>query len=253
MSYTRAKFFSGRHTANVPAKLVMKPDDVEKRLHGQPLPDAKKEVAISAGALEARRLLEEANRKFKEQQAMPDLKSALANAMSKWEEPAKEQSSNVATTPNGKTAFVVTNDVTRATFNEVLENPYKYTAAQLADVMSKKGFNPRSVSSLIYQMQHLGMVGKSAQLTFYPLVKEYTPLKTQHLTKIRKQHATGNVMPKSIIKRVAKPKEAAPVVDRPELTPPLPMSRYTTAAQVLESLSVKEAHALYVELKKMFG
>ena len=124
------------------------------------------------------------------------------------------------------------NGVCRAVFECIRENggaSFDWVVSYLMDC----GYKRTSVSSLISQMVAQDMVTKVAG-HLYPRVAEYRPLKS---TKKRK----------STRKPVAR---VAPVLVAAE---PAPTKVQVTAVSLLETLSVLEAHALYVELRSMFG
>ena len=123
------------------------------------------------------------------------------------------------------------NGVSRAVFECIKENggsSFDWVVNNLMDC----GYKRTSVSSLISQMVAQDMVTKVAG-HLYPRVAEYRPLKA---TKKKKPAR------KTVVK--AKPVLAAE---------PAPTKVQVTAASLLETLSVLEAHALYHELHLMFG
>ena len=124
------------------------------------------------------------------------------------------------------------NGVCRAVFQYILENQGVSFDDALSSLMDC-GYKKTSISSLISQMVAQNMVVKVAG-HLYPRVDEYQPLKS---TRKRKYSRKPVVKALAI---VAAQKPDAPVV------------RMTTA-KVLDSMSVKEAHALYLELLSMFG
>ena len=124
------------------------------------------------------------------------------------------------------------NGVSRAVFECIKENrgaSFDWVVNNLMDC----GYKRTSVSSLISQMVAQDMVTKVAG-HLYPRVAEYRPLKSAPKKK------------KPSRKTVAK---AKPVL----AAEPAPTKVQVTAASLLETLSVLEAHALYHELHLMFG
>jgi len=123
------------------------------------------------------------------------------------------------------------NGVSRAVFNYIYENAGD-RVDKVIDALADCGFKRTSIGSLISQMVAQDMVTKVAG-HLYPRVAEYRPLKA---TKKKKPAR------KTVVK--AKPVLAAE---------PAPTKVQVTAASLLETLSVLEAHALYHELHLMFG
>ena len=126
------------------------------------------------------------------------------------------------------------NGISRAVFDYINEHQGVLVSTVVRDLVDC-GYKRTSISSLVSQMVANGLVERTVDGYLWPLVKEYKSL--------------WSVKRKS--KR--KPAKKVPVlVYEKELTvAEIPVR--TTAKQVMESMSVKEAHALYVELRSMFG
>ena len=126
------------------------------------------------------------------------------------------------------------NGISRAVFDYINEHQGVLVSTVVRDLVDC-GYKRTSISSLVSQMVANGLVERTVDGYLWPLVKEYRSL--------------WSVKRKS--KR--KPAKKVPVlVYEKELTvAEIPVR--TTARQVMESMSVKEAHALYVELRSMFG
>lgn len=184
---------------------------------------------------------------------MPDIQSAMQQALNDW-------ANDLTTTQPESTPTMTPSESTgtsRATFNFVRDNPY-VTATEAVHALVQQGYNPSSTTSLISQMikQDLFSRDKDGRLT--ALVKEYRPLKGA--TALRNERESRLLdketkkPPVNIDARAIKnrntPEEFAAFnapVARPTLATPM------TAEQVLKTLSVKEAFALYRELQTMFG
>jgi len=163
---------------------------------------------------------------------MPDLKSELSKVINSWETP-------VATPTPTRTEFgrPITTNSTRTTFNYVRDNPGVTRATAITELV-KLGVKLSSSSSLIAVLVDRG----NLRLTnggLFATQKEYKPL------------------PKNKA-RVAK-KKAAPVVEAPVATPAQPVATtYATPADwtvesVVDNLNVRQAMAVYAELRKIFG
>ena len=164
---------------------------------------------------------------------MPDIKTALEKALNEWEpEP----------TP-AKPYFTVTNNVTRITFDYVRDNPGK-TRKEVAAALEVQGFKPSSVTSLLGQMLKQGLMRESAQL-LYVTVNEYAPIKS---SKVRKAMAAKPQEQQQQRKIVTITRRAAP-----EAEPTPQINAAWDAETLLNNLSIKQARALYDELRKIFG
>ena len=174
---------------------------------------------------------------------MSDLKSALQKAIEKranplltktldeWEQDEQNYMNKQPAIP-----FPITNNVSRATFNQVRDNIG--TTVHTVKALIARGFKKSSVTSLIAQMLRQSIIKKNAQGLLYTDLKEYTSLKNNKKTKRkvviikRRELSTGIAALKA---------EPTPVI-KPPWTP----------AEVLDKLTVIQARALYDELMRIF-
>jgi hypothetical protein len=199
---------------------------------------------------------------------MPDIKTALEQALAKaqtraqlpaeWDDEggaaviesittqAKE-----ATMP--KKLFETTNNVTRATFDYVFNNPGK-SRKQILGALAAQGFKNGSTSSLLGQFSTQGHIVNRGGFLFAQRA-EYAPLKT-----VRKKAEAKPERKKVVLvsKRTGEviPPAAAGIAALP--TTNATTALYTTPAEwsvetLLNNLSIKQARALYDELRKIFG
>jgi hypothetical protein len=165
---------------------------------------------------------------------MPDIKTALEKALNEWEpEP----------TP-AKPYFTVTNNVTRVTFEYVRDNPGK-TRIEVAKALEKQGFKPGSVSSLLGQMIKQGMMRENANL-LYATTNEYAPLKGSKV--LKGLSAKPQEQQRKVVKLVNT--RTGEVLNS---TPAPQINTAWDAETLLNNLSIKQARALYDELRKIFG
>jgi hypothetical protein len=181
---------------------------------------------------------------------MPDIKTALEQALSKdqtraqlpaeWDDEggaAVIQSittqAKEATMP--KQFFTTTNNVTRATFDFVRNNPGK-SRTEITRLLAEQGFAKGSTSSLLGQFIKQGHFAERNGFLFAQQA-EYTPLKMS----LRKAAVVEAPTPKAEAKPKTKP-EAAPQINT-----------VWDAEILLNNLSIKQARALYDELRKIFG
>lgn len=268
---------------------MLTPAEVERRLYGAPLPDINRPpplTSISAGAAEARATLEKlmkANQP-KEETEMPDMQTALLSAISNWDDepnprPTTEKTmTQPAVQPaEKKPLFIITNNISRETFNCVRDNP-GCTYKQIEGVIKGKGLNVNSVSSLLSQMYKQGMIakqGKGGKATYFPRLKEYVPIKATATLRnmAARQAAAANGIAALKPATKAKPlgeqlrdkldklpakyrEEAVESIERASAEtrqPRMVMLTTQTPQQILSSLNILQARALYDELKKVFG
>lgn len=124
------------------------------------------------------------------------------------------------------------NGVSRAVFDYIYEHQ-GMRVDKVIDALVDCGFKRTSIGSLISQMVAQEMVERTEDGYLWPLVKEYQPLKSAKKRKLARK--------------------AKPVLVAEKLLSVAPAKVQVTAVSLLETLSVLEAHALYLELHSMFG
>ena len=171
---------------------------------------------------------------------MPTIQEEMSKVLSEWEKPTHEPQpteSAPMTAPKTTYPFNVTNNITRVTFDYV-KNHAGTTATQAATELVQRGYKHSSVTSLMAQMTRQGIMRKDG-FKYYVTQDEYTPLKglykEKKLAKLAKAQGGIATLPK------VKPVEAPREVVKP------------TAKSLLDTLTVKEARTLYLELKEYFG
>lgn len=153
---------------------------------------------------------------------MPDLKSELTKVLTEWE---PKPDTPAEDTPKRDS------NVTRYTFDYVKANPGVRTSQTSAYLRDMHGFKPASTTSLMAQMVRKGILRREDSC-YYAVTPEYVPISSV------KEDA---VPPKP---RAKWPKFSGEMAT-PQVAP--------KAAVDIESLSVREAHRIYLELHKFFG
>lgn len=182
---------------------------------------------------------------------MPDLKSELAKVINSWDTPTPTPVKNMQTsTPTLVPAPVrthtefgrpITNNATRITFNFVRDNPGVTRPGAIAE-LTKRGVKVSSSTSLITVMLARGNL-RLSNGGLFATQSEYSPL------------PAPKPQPKAKPAPVAKPA----VVETPVAAPVQPVApTYATPAEwtvasVVDSLNVRQAMAVYDELRKIFG
>ena len=162
---------------------------------------------------------------------MPDIKTALSTALSEWEQDDKQQENQMKQQP----FFSVTNNVTRATFDYVKNNPAS-ASGEVSRALALRGYKPSSIGSLLTQFIKKGLCTRDAQNRYSVAVPEYVPMKASKHVKqvIQKAKATRG---EGIAALSAQPTQRL-VWD---------------VETVLNTMSIVQARAMYDALKKIFG
>ena len=167
---------------------------------------------------------------------MADIKTALSGILSEWELDNKQQEKQVKTTtyvPH----FKVTNNVTRATFDYVKNNPHQ-SCKTICAALEKDGYKPSSIGSLLTQFVKNGLCVRDANSNYTAIAKEYTPIK------VRKQLKAKQVIAK------AKATQGQGIA---ALSPQPMVKAVWDVETVINNIGLKQAHALYRELHTYFG
>ena len=154
---------------------------------------------------------------------MPDIQSEMSKVLDEWNKPETTMTN-------------VTNNVTRATFNKVAENPGS-TRAEVVAMLSTEGYKDSSTTSLLTQMLARGNI-RSLNGKLFTNQNEYKPME--------------RITP---IKHRAKKPEPAAVVEIP-VAPAKPTVQINSAWDVtdqLNSMSIVQARLMYDALRKIFG
>lgn len=159
---------------------------------------------------------------------------------------AKENTMQVTMEQSARKLFTPTNNVSRETFNAVRDNPGR-TRVEITLLLASRGFNKSSVASLLGQMVRQKMLREIAG-SLYATGNEYTPVKAHSTIK-------NKAKPKVAPKAAPKAKEEKPEVGIAALpaaaTAPIIKTEWD-AKTMIDHLSVRQARALYEELKKLF-
>lgn len=148
---------------------------------------------------------------------MPDLKSEMSKVINSW--------SNEAPT-KAETGHPITTNSTRATFEYVRDNPGVTRDAAVA-ALEHRGVPKGSSTSLLSVMVTRGNIRKTVDGALFAAQPEYRPLPN--------------------------PKPKAAPVEVPKAPEPVQINSAWDAETLLNNLSIKQARALYDELRKIFG
>ena len=222
--------------------------EVESRLYGAPLPDLLKNTRpLSGGALEAKEIINKLQGTNKKGTVMPDLKSALKNAIETWEPTPTGQ--QLKEKIMSKPVFAIQNNVTRVTFDYIKLHPGTTSTAASRDLV-KHGFKESSVTALMAQFVRAGLAVRDNNHGYRVTVDEYTPMK-----------ASAKYAKKVVVKAKPAPKAHEPQNDgiaalQPEATSKRVVNTIVfgkTPQEVIKHMNVLQARELYEYLKKLFG
>jgi hypothetical protein len=168
---------------------------------------------------------------------MPDLKTEMAKVLDEWNKPETTMT-NQTTRTVPHSAFAPSNNVCRATFESIRTNPGK-TRQEHATLLETAGYKRSSTTSLIGQMVKQNLVRDTGGV-LSTITSEYRPIKSS------KAFAK--------MQEAAQPKKVVTLKRRePEEAPAPQINSAWDAEVMLNNLSIKQARALYDELRKIFG
>jgi hypothetical protein len=166
---------------------------------------------------------------------MPDIKTALTGILSEWELDSQQQENKMKHIPH----FKVTNNVTRATFDYVKNNP-RQSCKTICKALEKQGYKPTSVGSLLTQFIKNGLCVRDANGNYTAKANEYTPIKAS------KKLKTEQVIQKA---KTTRGEGIAALSAQPTY---VTVTEWNVQA-VLNDMSIVQARAMYDALKKIFG
>ena len=189
---------------------------------------------------------------------------------------------NIQRTETNSVRFGITNNVTRDTFNFIRDNPGT-TRFDAVKTLVSQGHKARSVDSLVSQLVRSGQVRRTESGALTALNKDYVPIKPGEFKKHRAQEkarirsanisegvrkawakrkaieakreeatVAQHVIAKEEPKQKYQPKAVPEGIAALQTTPTsLPLVELT-ADKILDTLGVRQAKLLFLELKKIF-
>lgn len=180
---------------------------------------------------------------------MPDLKSELSKVLNAWEnEPPAEQPATQPiaqpTTPEPKMHHNVKSNVTHITFNYVRDNPNQ-TRADVINTLISQGHKKGSITALVGVMVKQGHFSEvKGRLTAN--LDEYKPLLSSKVFDKQQKAAARKAT-------LAAKKATVVTHPSPATLTPTPTPSDWTVDSVIGSLNVRQAMAVYAELRGIFG
>ena len=172
---------------------------------------------------------------------MADMKTALSGILSEWELDNQQQEKQVQKAPYVP-HFKVTNNVTRATFDYVKNNPHQ-SCKEICTALEKDGYKSASIGSLLTQFVKNTLCIRDEQGRYTAIAHEYTPIK------VRKQLKAKQVIAKA---KATRGQGIAALSPQPTQRV-APIVTAWDADTIINNIGLKQARALYDELKKIFG
>lgn len=193
---------------------------------------------------------------------MTAMQAALAEALQKkqqevmtevindWakDEPAVQPQ---AEAPMKNAPFNVTNNVTRATFEYVLNHP-NIPSKVARNALIAQGYKESSITALFSQMRRTGMIVRDAEDRYTAVGTAYTPMKASAKYKPK---VVKPLSPKAKVWTPPALVPTPPAPPAPSLRPFPPPATVTTndVDYLLNTLPIKQARDLYDALHKIFG
>ena len=178
---------------------------------------------------------------------MSTMQSALQKVFAEWEQGVDAKAAP-SLTAKGQKGFKPTNNVSRATFNYVRDNP-GCTRIQATDALSAMGYKLVSTASLLSALTKQRQIRMLEDGTLHANLTEYAPLKmpsSKKAKKVKKAKEVG-AAPAPLPVVHVKP---APVEKRAQLI------MHRTADDMdkyIDTLNVRQAKVLMQKLKDIFG
>jgi hypothetical protein len=204
--------------------------------------------------LEAKEILNKLQGTNRKGTVMPDLQSALKNAIETWEPTPTGQ--QLKEKLMSKTPFAIQNNVTRVTFDYIKLHPGTTAAAASRD-LTKHGFKESSVTALMAQFVRAGLATRDNNHGYRVTVDEYVPMKAS-VKYTKKPKAPTKVKPATTNdhKRPQSTASDGIAALQPEATSKRVVNTIVFGKppeEVIKHMNVIQARELYEYLKKIFG
>ena len=179
---------------------------------------------------------------------MSTMQSALQKVFAEWEQGVDAKAAP-SLTAKGQKGFKPTNNVSRATFNYVRDNP-GCTRIQATDALSAMGYKLVSTASLLSALTKQRQIRMLEDGTLHANLTEYAPLKMTVSKKARKARKAKEIGLAPVPLPVVHVNLDPPVEKRAQLI------MHRTADDMdkyIDTLNVRQAKVLMQKLKDIFG
>lgn len=179
---------------------------------------------------------------------MPDLQSELSKVINEWSEPEV----NTQTETPARHAFPETTGSSRATSDYIRLNPGK-TRLEIVTELVRQGYNRSTIYSLLVVMKRQGLITEigdrlTANYTEYTPVKTHAAWRKIEAAKSKSERRAAKKAAKSAAYGAHENYNPFAAVDEPRVVAPPEFD----AEAFANSLTLKQARAVYEELKKVF-
>ena len=147
---------------------------------------------------------------------------------------------------------LVTNNVSRATFDYVRDNPHK-TKVEISNALSAQGYNASSVSTLVGQMLRGDLAVMDEEGRISTMFREYKPIKNGSAIIRMKGKRIKKVASKAGRPSAKAGIAALKVQDAPPIPQPVPRNTSFDADKLLSTLSFADVLVLHKKIKAMLG
>ena len=181
---------------------------------------------------------------------MPDIQTALSKVLDAWEkdeEITQPPENQVQNQPKDH-LFKTTNNVTRATFNTVRDNP-GHTRKEVLALLDDQGYKQTSTHSILSQMIKQRLVRMEDDGKLYANFKEYVPLSS---TSKGKAKHVKKAKPKAAPAPAPAPKPEVKAAPQPQATQDKQERRIMDIEEWLSEVPLMQARLVYMRLKYIF-
>ena len=178
---------------------------------------------------------------------MPDIKTALSQALQEWEPNTEEvntkekQMQTETKVVKEFVGFKIKNNISRKTFEFVVANP-GVKPHEITAWAKKNGFNPDSAYAIASHCVRMGTMRRDANNGFVALAREYSPIKATKKKKVVAKQPSAGIAALQV-------HTTKPVLDEVKAV----ATTRLTAKYIVDNIGIGEAKALYLELKQIFG
>jgi len=178
---------------------------------------------------------------------MSTMQTELQRVFAEWEQGDAKAAPNL--TAKGQKGFKPTNNVSRATFNYVRDNP-GCTRVQATNALSAMGYKLASTASLLSALTRQRQLRTLADGTMHANLTEYAPLKMASSKKAKKAKKDSRGMNKDPAPLPVVHVEPAPIERRAQL---ITHRTSEDMDKYIDTLNVRQAKILMQKLKTIFG
>jgi hypothetical protein len=196
---------------------------------------------------------------------MSNMQTELQRVFAEWEQQVDatgvKAPEDTNLTAKGQKGFKPTNNVTRATFNYVRDNP-GCTRIQATDALTAMGYKISSTASLLSALVKQRQIRALEDGTMYANLTEYAPLKMTISKKARKAKKAKELGLAPQVQKMSLAQMVSAQAPRQERAPAEPVEKRAQLIthrtgydmdKYIDTLNVRQAKILMQKLKDIFG